>query len=112
MTSLIDVIFLLLMFFMLASTFTRTVDLPLTASQAAGGGFADSRIVFLRLSPEQISLNGRAVPLAQLPQRIQDLGGPEPKVLISLSGPVTSQALASLLAQLQAVPGIGLQVLG
>lgn len=111
MTSLIDVIFLLLMFFMLASSFTRTVDLPLTARSAAGGGFADSRLVFLRLMPKRITLNGRPLPLDALPERIQELGGSQPKVLISLSGAVTSQDLATLLAHLQAVPGIGLQVL-
>jgi len=41
LTPLIDVVFLLLVFFMLSSTFVRTESLELMLPQAAGGGAAD-----------------------------------------------------------------------
>jgi len=112
MTSLIDVIFLLLMFFMLASTFTRTAEIPLVARAAGGGGFADSRLVFLRLGPDGLSLNGKAVAEADLASRLTDLAPETPRVLISMSEGVSAQRLTDLLVALRAITGIEMQVLG
>jgi biopolymer transport protein ExbD len=50
LTPLIDVIFLLLLFFMLSSTFTRFAEVPLTN---AGGGVADRAAAALPATARQ-----------------------------------------------------------
>lgn len=111
MTSLIDVIFLLLMFFMLATSFSRTTELPLAGRASAGGGRADPQAVFLRLTPEGADLNGSPVADDDIAARIAALGGPSPTVLVALGPDLRSQRLADVLARLRAVPGSIVRVL-
>ncbi|HEX9857520.1 MAG TPA: biopolymer transporter ExbD [Paracoccaceae bacterium] len=114
-TSLIDVIFLLLLFFMLSSTFTRTGEIALGIG---GGGEAMAKAVpvFLRLSAGDLLINGRPAELAGAAAAVRALGSaaaaaPIP-VLVSLTPEVSAQRLADLLAALRAVPGARVQVLG
>ncbi len=112
MTSLIDVIFLLLLFFMLTSTFTRFAEIDLAAA-SAGGGAAEVRPVFLRLAAERLSLNGRALSLEELPWLLAEQGAEEGlPVLVSLDGEVTAQRLTDVLATLRGVAGLRVTVLG
>ena len=113
MTSLIDVIFLLLLFFMLSSTFTRFAELELAAGGTGGGADNTSRPVFLRLSPERLSLNGAERTLVGLPAALkaqQRTDGALP-VIVALTGAVTAQRLTDLLATLRRVPGLTVPVL-
>ena len=103
MTSLIDVIFLLLLFFMLSSTFSRFGTVDLMAAEAGQGVSGETRPLFLKLSPGQISLNGEVVALDRLAQS---------QVLLSLSGEVTSQRLVDVLAVLRNQPDLAVTVLG
>lgn len=111
MTSLIDVIFLLLLFFMLSSTFSRFAEIPLAA--AAGGAqmpVADARLIFLRLAPDEALLNGRPVALADLPARLD--ADPDPRdLLVGLSEGVTAQRLTDLLVVLAPLDHIHVKVL-
>ena len=113
MTSLIDVIFLLLLFFMLTSTFTRFVEVELTA---AGGGAApsDVRPLFLQLGEDTLGLNGQTLALSDLPQTLLDQKTDSSKlpVIIALRSGVSSQRLTDLLVTLRNVPGISATVLG
>ncbi|MBL4916915.1 biopolymer transporter ExbD [Szabonella alba] len=110
-TSLIDVIFLLLLFFMLTTTFTRTGDLPLSAA-GTGAAVSTEAPVFLRLDPEALSVNAEAAELEGVVQRIRDLS-PETgaRVLVSLGPGVHAQRLADLLMRLRGLPGAQVQVL-
>ncbi len=111
LTSLIDVIFLLLLFFMLSSTFSRFAEVELSAAAPAGGA-ADVRPVFLRLSPEAISVNGAEVVMDGLEAALaHDAPDPRP-VLVSLAGGVSAQRLTDLLGALRGVEGIAPTVLG
>ena len=59
MTSLIDVIFLLLLFFMLTSTFSKFSEVPLAAAgSGAVAQASDAKPVFLQLGPDTLRLNG------------------------------------------------------
>lgn len=112
MTSLIDVIFLLLLFFMLSSTFTRFAEVDLT-SAGAGSAQASQRPVFLSLSESALSLNGADTSLegfsdALEPQRSDE--GPL-SVLISARSDVTAQRLTDLLAALRSIPNLSVTVL-
>ncbi|PYG32459.1 ExbD/TolR family protein [Pelagimonas varians] len=113
MTSLIDVIFLLLLFFMLTSTFTRFAEVELTA---AGGGAApsDVRPLFLQLGEDTLGLNGQTLALSDLPQTLLDQKTDSSKlpVIIALRSGVSSQRLTDLLVTLRNVPGISATVLG
>lgn len=111
LTSLIDVIFLLLLFFMLSTTFTRTAELPLVAG-GGGIGAAQTAPVFLRLTADDLSVNGQSVGLEDVAQRITDLAEEQAQVIVSLAPQVNAQRLADLLAQLRSLTGLRVQVLG
>ncbi|MGH1454976.1 MAG: biopolymer transporter ExbD [Paracoccaceae bacterium] len=114
MTSLIDVIFLLLLFFMLSSTFTRFAEVELAAS-GSGATTTGERPLFLRLSPDRITLNGNDAAMAALPETLtsgqRDTTGDTP-VIVALNGPVTAQRLTDLLVTLRGVSGLRITVLG
>ncbi len=112
MTSLIDVIFLLLLFFMLSSTFTRFGEVSLSAA-TAGPGTPDGRPVFLTLGPDALRLNGAEASLPGLEEALAPhRTGPAPlTVLVSLQGAVTSQRLVDLLGALRALPDLTVTVL-
>ncbi|WP_417721887.1 biopolymer transporter ExbD [Salipiger sp.] len=111
MTSLIDVIFLLLLFFMLSSTFTRFAEVDLTAA-GAGGAPGDSRPVFLQLAQDSLTLNGRALDLDALAEALaqDDPAQPQP-LLVALKGDVDAQRLTDLLVVLRGIPGLSATVL-
>ncbi len=105
MTSLIDVIFLLLLFFMLTSTFSKYGEVRLTsAGQGRGTGAAQSEIypVFIRLSEEDVSLDGRPVEFENLGETLVATGldGANPHIMISPQEDVSAQRLVDLLALL------------
>lgn len=114
MTSLIDVIFLLLLFFMLTSTFSKYAEVELLSAGAGVAEASDQVPVFLRLTPVDLSLNGA-------PQNLQTLTAAfdraateltEQVVLVSLDDAVSSQRLVDLLAVLRGISGLRVQVLG
>ncbi|TCO74139.1 biopolymer transporter ExbD [Rhodovulum euryhalinum] len=115
LTPLIDVIFLLLLFFMLSSTFTRFAEVDLSAAGAARPAAPDARPTFLQLEPETVRLNGTALSLDDLPAALAEDGamdgGPQP-LLVALKGGVTAQRLTDLLVVLRGLTGLEVTVLG
>lgn len=111
MTSLIDVIFLLLLFFMLSSTFSRFAEVELSAGGARTPSSAneESQILFLRLTETQFSLNGQPVTPETLAASIRVITS-DATVLVSVSG-VTAQALTDVLVTLQQEPNLTISVL-
>lgn len=104
-TSLIDVIFLLLLFFMLSSTFSRYGELELTGARpGTGNGAAPA---FVQIGPGRLALNGRALTLSALPAALAG----HPTALVSLDNGTTAQRLVDLLAALRGVPGLSVTVL-
>ncbi|AXS41660.1 biopolymer transporter ExbD [Breoghania sp. L-A4] len=108
LTSLIDVIFLLLLFFMLASSFTRYQLVPV-ASGASGGGAA-ARPALIRVhSASRMDLNGVAVAGDDMQARFERIADGEGKTLAIWSGPeasvqdVTDVMIAARAAGLNAV---------
>ena len=112
LTSLIDVIFLLLLFFMLSSTFTRFAELPL--QNASGGAIAlgGPPPLFLQLGPDALKLNGQPLSLESLmPALASEEGDEDRVVLITLAPEVTSQRLVDLLVVLKGAPWLTVSVL-
>ena len=113
MTSLIDVIFLLLLFFMLSSTFSKfaEIELRLGGSGGASGPPAD-RTFFLRLAEGGITLNGQVTQTEGLADRLR-ADGPGPTALIvSVTETAKAQGLADVLAALRGLPNLSLSVIG
>lgn len=115
MTSLVDVIFLLLLFFMLTSTFSKFSEVELTSAQSgAVASTSDNPPLFLRLGPEDINLNGTDHTLETVAEALQTRAQPDEDsvVLISLRQQVSAQRLTDLLVALRDVTGIRVTVLG
>ncbi|MBZ8119759.1 biopolymer transporter ExbD [Roseovarius sp. LXJ103] len=113
MTSLIDVIFLLLLFFMLSSTFSKFSEI--TFSAANGGAVITTEVkpLFMQLGPDALRLNGETMTMDMLLPTLSalpEVDGPL-ALLISLKGNVTSQRLTDLLVVLHALPNIAPTVL-
>jgi len=107
LTPLIDVIFLLLLFFMLSSTFSRFGEIELSAAVAGGGQpEAPPDRVFVQLGAKRLSLNGAPATLDDLAERL------EPgQVLISLDADASAQRLVDLLVRLRRRDGLDIMVL-
>lgn len=105
MTSLIDVIFLLLLFFMLSSTFTQFSEIQLFGAKAGSKSRKnqlEDAPLFLQLRQDTLRLNGQEFDLSRLPAGITSLRGLDVQtVLISAtSDTVTAQRLVDTLVVL------------
>ncbi|MEL7131529.1 MAG: biopolymer transporter ExbD [Pseudomonadota bacterium] len=115
MTSLIDVIFLLLLFFMLSSTFSKFAEVQLSAAGAGQvNAVAQVPPVFLRVGQEALSVNGDVLALDALAEVLVADSRVETArpLLISLQSGVTAQRLTDVLVVLRGVPGVHVTVLG
>ncbi|GGA57502.1 ExbD/TolR family protein [Pelagibacterium lentulum] len=79
LTSLIDVIFLLLLFFMLTSTFSRYAEIPVSGGRVGSSGVAETAGILIRIDHQGAwEINGEPMEPgavgAEL-QRLSDLGG-------------------------------------
>jgi biopolymer transport protein ExbD len=115
LTSLIDVIFLLLLFFMLSSTFSDFGEVEIAAAAPAGKPAPGASPAFLQLSPLDLRLNGERLALSDLPNALgplmeDDAPAPLP-VLVSLRDGVDSQRLTDLLVTLRDVPHLSVSIL-
>lgn len=112
MTSLIDVIFLLLLFFMLSSTFSRFGEVELTAA-AGGNSPQDHRPVFVSLQADALLVNGRDAELSDLKDRLkpQQQNAQTLSVIVSLGNKVTAQRLTDFLAVVNGIAGLSVTVL-
>ena len=112
LTPLIDVIFLLLLFFMLSSTFTRFGEVPLTN---AGGEVPTEGAppLFLQLRAEDLSLNGSALTLDALAPALGERAaeGSTTVLLVTVAEDVTSQRLVDLLTHLRGLPDLAVSIL-
>lgn len=112
MTSLIDVIFLLLLFFMLTSTFSRFSEVPLPLGGAGTiTAEASTPPLFLQVGEDAISLNGRDMALDGLAEAIAADGDAPQPVIVSVKADTSAQRLTDVLVALQEVPNLSLNVL-
>lgn len=106
LTPLIDVIFLLLMFFMLTTSFMRfsELDLAATGEAAAGGGGVPGLLIRLE-GDRGLRLNGEPLSLAELPARLQVLAGRgATSATVQAGEDADTQALVDLMEVLRASP--------
>ncbi len=113
MTSLIDVIFLLLLFFMLTSTFSKFGEVELMAA-GQGTRMQERQKLFVSLGADRVMLNGQEADLHRIADlvRLQPQDGGGHLVLISPDDSATAQRLVDLLTALRQVEGLQTVVLG
>lgn len=107
MTPLIDVIFLLLLFFMLSSTFSTFGEIELT--QATPGSTPEGEVpdrVFVQLGAERLVLNGAPITLDDLAAQVET-----GQVLVSLDTDASAQRLVDLLVRLRGREDLSVTVL-
>ncbi|WP_339766028.1 biopolymer transporter ExbD [uncultured Pseudosulfitobacter sp.] len=113
MTSLIDVIFLLLLFFMLSSTFSKFAEVEVQAASGGRAASGDQALAFLRATPQGLTLNGTALGVDDLPQRLRDLQAGKPLVLlVNLNAQVDAQAMTDILVAVRGIPDLAVSVMG
>ena len=102
LTPLIDVVFILLVFFMLASSFLdwRAIDLNTPARAAAGSSMEGALLVEVRV--DGLRLSGETVSLATLSERVAERlkAKPDQKVLVKPEIGVPLQGAVDLLDRL------------
>ncbi len=87
-TPLIDVVFILMIFFMLASTFANERQLELDGRRAAGGG---GDTLLLTAAPDRMLLGGRPIAAEDLRARLA--AAPDRPVAVRPSGGASLQRL-------------------
>lgn len=111
MTSLIDVIFLLLLFFMLSSTFSRFAEVELRAGGAGGLSASDQGpVLFLQVSDEGLRLNGQTLQADTLADVVRQTKDAK-TLLVAVKQSATAQMLTDVLAALRPVDGLTVSVL-
>lgn len=107
MTSLVDVIFLLLLFFMLTSTFSKFAEVTLSA--ASGGSTTTGQApIFLQLFEDRLTVNGQTQSLDVLKLEPED----GQALLVSVQAGVTAQRLTDVLVALRRYPELTVSILG
>lgn len=107
MTPLIDVVFLLLLFFMLTSTFSNFAEVEI--NQASGGATAQgapSERFFVQLGGDSVAVNGAPATLDELSAQMES-----GQVLVSMDEDVSAQRLVDLLVRLRGRPELTVLVL-
>lgn len=115
MTPLIDIIFLLLLFFMLTSTFTKFAEIPLiTTGENRTEPATPKNPIFLRVAEDGLSVNGAPTDFADITRAIIDAktsDATETLVLLSIEETVPAQLFVDALTRSRAVPDVSVVVL-
>jgi len=105
LTPLIDVVFILLLFFMLSSSFLKWKSIELTIDSTNGGVTSDSRSLLLRLIDDQtVGLSGRRMHIDDLPIALAAVRAKSnPKVMIESRDTVSMQSMLDVFDYLEKV---------
>ena len=105
-------IFLLLLFFMLSSTFSQFAEVDLATAGAGQPGTSQARPIFVQLRAQSLRVNAREVTLQEVSEAIAPLiEDGEGRALVSTGADVTAQRLTDLLLALRGITGLSVQVL-
>lgn len=113
-TSLIDVIFLLLLFFMLASTFSQfsEIEMAPVATSGAQGGSAPADVHVLLVDQTALNLDGAPVSESDLVRLLHDEAAAQPRLDLHVGDGTDTQRLIDILAQLKPLDGLRINMVG
>ena len=113
LTSLIDIIFLLLLFLMLTSTFSKFSEIELSVAATAAESNVSEKILFLRISALRIDLNSDEVQINSLSKSIKSFTkNAKASLVISMDQDVTSQRLVDILEIVANIEGLSVNLIG
>ena len=113
LTSLIDIIFLLLLFLMLTSTFSKFSEIELGVATTAAKNKVSEKILFLRVSAVRIDLNSGEVEMNSLAKSIKSFTqNAKASLVISMDQDVTSQRLVDILGIVANIEGLSVNLIG
>ncbi len=106
LTSLIDVVFILLVFFMITSNYQQWRQLPLYSADAAGVGEMSNRVLLV-VQPDLLQLDGQAMSSQALTDYIQRKveTRPDLHILLQPGDGVLLQRMVAVLDQIAAAGG-------
>jgi len=100
LTPLIDVVFMLLLFFMLATSFERWRSIELTAgSNQLAATDPDRRFLVLQVTRQQLDLAGEITSIDQVRQRLNKLP-PSTRLVVKPADDVSLQRLVTVMDEL------------
>lgn len=104
LTPLIDVVFILLVFFMLASSYLDWRQIALDPPAEAGGGASAEGALLVEVRPDALRLSGEVLSLEALAERVRARAEREPerRVLVQPERGVVLQRAVSVLDRLEA----------
>jgi len=106
LTPLVDVIFLLLLFFMLSSTFTQFGQVEIGAPSGSGGTAAPPKALLV-LEGDVLRLNGQAFGEEDLLTRAQSLLDSDiDSLLVLVRGSTSTQQLVTVMTRLRSLEGL------
>ena len=113
LTSLIDIIFLLLLFLMLTSTFSKFSEIELSVATTTAKNKVSEKILFLRVSAVRIDLNSGEVEMNSLAKSIKSFTqNAKASLVISMDQDVTSQRLVDILGIVANIEGLSVNLIG
>lgn len=113
LTSLIDIIFLLLLFLMLTSTFSKFSEIELSVAATAAESNVSEKILFLRISALRIDLNSDEVQINSLSKSIKSFTkNSKASLVVSMDQDVTSQRLVDILGIVANIEGLSVNLIG
>ena len=113
LTSLIDIIFLLLLFLMLTSTFSKFSEIDLSVAATAAESNVSEKILFLRISAFRIDLNSDEVQINSLSKSIKSFTkNSKASLVVSMDQDVTSQRLVDILGIVANIEGLSVNLIG
>jgi len=110
LTSLIDVIFLLLLFVMLSSPFAKFAEVDMAVGQSGRPSVQPDQLVFVQLEETRLTLNGTPTPMTDLAAQIGELGSNN--VVVSVRKSASAQRMTDLLVALRVTPDLRVTLLG
>jgi len=114
LTPLIDMVFILLVFFMLASSFLNWRAMPLNAGEPAGADNGPKGALLVQVRPDGLRLAGHALALDAIAQRVAASLAETPgrRVLVEPAPGVPLQAAVTVLDRLAAAGARNLSLTG
>ncbi|SFS98787.1 biopolymer transport protein ExbD [Sulfitobacter marinus] len=101
LTPMIDVVFLLLVFFMLASRFGMDMQIPLSIASGSTGSVYEGPPRLVDIAEEGLFLNGTAIERAALPSQLSELTSkPSDTIILRPKNGAKLQAMVQILGDL------------
>lgn len=111
-TSLIDVIFLLLLFFMITSTFSKKTELELVSSTQGLASGEQPHVIRLSVLPQGLQIDGHPIAETELIASLSHKSSePNTVIVVELDDEVSTQRLIDILLKVRAVPAVRIRVM-